>query len=252
MERTRSAGSESRESLIRRILAGRRSYSVPAAVRCTSRTRAHARAAYHSSCVSIARIGGPVDSIRASCVRGASFAVASRAIPSRPSCRQMRARIGPARAPIPPVNTMASRRSSDADIAAIVIAARCANMSRAKAARSLPASAARSTIRRSLETPEMPRRPEASLSAASSSVATSVADVPAAPRSRIKYVSTLGSIAPERVPIIVPSSGVNPIDVSTLSPPRTAVTEQPPPRCATIRSHAETGRSSICAARSTQ
>ena len=37
-----------------------------------------------------------------------------------------------------------------------------------------------------------------------------------------------GSIEPERVPIIRPSSGVMPIDVSTDRPRSTAVTEQPP------------------------
>ena len=35
---------------------------------------------------------------------------------------------------------------------------------------------------------------------------------------------------PERVPIMRPSSGVNPIVVSTLRPPSTAVIEQPFPR----------------------
>ena len=44
-----------------------------------------------------------------------------------------------------------------------------------------------------------------------------------------------GSIEPDRVPIIRPSSGVIPIDVATERPPSTAVTEQPPPRWATTQ-----------------
>ncbi len=39
-----------------------------------------------------------------------------------------------------------------------------------------------------------------------------------------------GSIAPERVAIGTPSSGVKPIVVSTERPSRTALTEQPLPR----------------------
>ena len=41
-----------------------------------------------------------------------------------------------------------------------------------------------------------------------------------------------GSRSPERVPMISPSSGVNPIDVSTDSPPLTAVTLAPFPKMA--------------------
>jgi hypothetical protein len=44
-----------------------------------------------------------------------------------------------------------------------------------------------------------------------------------------------GSTDPERVAIGRPSSGLKPIVVSTERPSRTAVTEQPPPRCATTR-----------------
>ncbi len=40
---------------------------------------------------------------------------------------------------------------------------------------------------------------------------------------------TPGSILPERVPIIVPPSGVNPIEVSTDLPPLMAVIETPLP-----------------------
>ena len=43
-----------------------------------------------------------------------------------------------------------------------------------------------------------------------------------------------GSRSPERVPMISPSSGVNPIDVSTDSPPLTAVTLAPFPKWHTM------------------
>ena len=44
----------------------------------------------------------------------------------------------------------------------------------------------------------------------------------------------LGSMEPERVPIMMPSSGVNPMLVSTLLPSATAVTDAPFPRWQTI------------------
>ena len=44
----------------------------------------------------------------------------------------------------------------------------------------------------------------------------------------------LGSTEPERVPIIMPSSGVKPMLVSTLLPFSTAVTDAPFPRWQTI------------------
>ena len=43
-----------------------------------------------------------------------------------------------------------------------------------------------------------------------------------------------GSMSPERVPITKPSSGVNPIEVSTESPARIADAEQPFPRCSVM------------------
>ena len=55
---------------------------------------------------------------------------------------------------------------------------------------------------------------------------------------------------PARVPIIRPSSGVKPIDVATERPPRTAVTEQPLPRCATTMSSSLAGRLGRTPARS--
>ncbi len=44
------------------------------------------------------------------------------------------------------------------------------------------------------------------------------------------YVTAEGSTAPVLVPIRTPSSGVNPIDVSTDLPPSTAVIDEPFPR----------------------
>ena len=58
---------------------------------------------------------------------------------------------------------------------------------------------------------------------------------------------TAGSRSPERVPITRPSSGVSPIDVSTDSPPRTAVADAPLPRCSTITLVSETSRPSAAA-----
>ena len=54
---------------------------------------------------------------------------------------------------------------------------------------------------------------------------------------------------PDRVPIIRPSRGVSPIEVATDRPFRTAVTEQPLPRCATTRASREADRPSNSAAR---
>src|ERR1700690_12974 len=47
-------------------------------------------------------------------------------------------------------------------------------------------------------------------------------------------MSAPGSTSPDRVPITRPSSGVNPIEVSTLLPPRKATILAPLPRCAMI------------------
>ena len=54
------------------------------------------------------------------------------------------------------------------------------------------------------------------------------------PSERCRCMCTAGSRSPERVPITSPSSGVSPIEVSTDSPPRTAVADAPLPRCSTI------------------
>ena len=54
---------------------------------------------------------------------------------------------------------------------------------------------------------------------------------------------------PERVPIMIPSSGVKPIVVSMLLPPLTAASEQPLPRWQVISFSSSIGRSSRRAAR---
>jgi len=59
----------------------------------------------------------------------------------------------------------------------------------------------------------------------------------------------LGSMEPERVPIMIPSSGVNPMLVSTLFPFATAVTEAPLPRWQTMSRDELGGTRSIWAAR---
>src|SRR5438128_319404 len=78
------------------------------------------------------------------------------------------------------------------------------------------------------ERPETPSRPDSCSRACSSS---SSRRSPA--RRRCSGIS--GSIAPERVAIGTPSSGLYPIVVSTDRPSCTAVTEQPPPRWQTTR-----------------
>ena len=46
----------------------------------------------------------------------------------------------------------------------------------------------------------------------------------------IKNATNEASISPERVPIVTPANGVNPIEVSTDLPPSTAVIEAPLPK----------------------
>ena len=75
----------------------------------------------------------------------------------------------------------------------------------------------------SLLSPEIPRSPECLLSSALSS---------AAPSSSLDITCSriAGSRSPLRLPITRPSSGVKPIEVSTVRPPRMAAIEQPLPR----------------------
>ena len=75
----------------------------------------------------------------------------------------------------------------------------------------------------SLVSPEMPSSPERLLSIEkiSSTLVPSLC---------IRYSTTVGSMSPLRVPIISPSSGVMPMEVSTDLPPLIAPAEQPLPR----------------------
>ncbi len=59
-----------------------------------------------------------------------------------------------------------------------------------------------------------------------------------------------GSTAPQRVPIIRPSSGVRPMDVSTATPWSMADIEQPLPRWQVMSLRSSSGSSSTTAARS--
>ena len=89
-------------------------------------------------------------------------------------------------------------------------------------ARWLPLAASASRSRRSLEMPERPRRPLFLLS----SELTSAELYPR--RSRKSMMA--GSMSPLRVPIIRPSRGVKPMEVSMDLPCSMAVTEAPLPR----------------------
>ena len=68
------------------------------------------------------------------------------------------------------------------------------------------------------------------------------------PSFSIKKVTIAGSISPERVPMIRPASGVNPIEVSTDLPPSTAQTLAPFPKWQTITFVSSSGLPSISAA----
>ncbi len=159
--------------------------------------------------------------------RGAAPAAAgSGATPRAASRPTIRARTTAACSPMPPVKTTASREGSAVAAAPMAAAARRSNMASASSASESPASAAASRSRTSAEVPDTPSRPARW---SSSSASASGVRWP----SRIAQKSTPGSIEPERVPIITPSSGVMPIEVSAERPASTAVTEQPLPRWAT-------------------
>ena len=68
------------------------------------------------------------------------------------------------------------------------------------------------------------------------------------PAVRRRCSTSAGSTSPLRVPITSPSSGVSPIDVSTLRPPAIAAALAPLPRCRTIRSVSPSGRPRCSAA----
>ena len=57
-----------------------------------------------------------------------------------------------------------------------------------------------------------------------------------------RWIRAPGSMSPERVPMTSPASGVRPIEVSMLTPPRTAQAEAPLPRCKVIVLVCATGR----------
>jgi len=144
--------------------------------------------------------------------------------------------------PIPPVKTRTSTPSRAATMAATPARRRWTRTSTASRARSSPSSRAASTSRRSPEVPESPRRP----ASCSSPWATSSTERPAVDWSHSRAP---GSTEPDRVAMTRPSSGVNPIVVSTERPPDTAHREAPAPRWqVTVRS-SSTGRPTSAAAR---
>src|SRR5574337_748664 len=147
----------------------------------------------------------------------------SSTMPSQRRRSPMRLRVPQACSPMPPVNTSASRPSSATHWAAIAAAARSANISSASRARG---SSLASSTRTSSLMPDTPNKPERLPRISATSCALM-------PRCCCRYSSTPGSIAPQRVPIIRPSSGVNPMDVETLRRSRSAHTLAPWPRCAT-------------------
>ena len=110
-------------------------------------------------------------------------------------------------------------------------------------ARLSPASEASRTLRRSLLMPEIPNRPDFLF-------ITSLISSGVKPSCSIRNVTIAGSMAPQRVPIIRPSSGVKPIVVSTGTPWSTAVMEQPLPRWQVIRRISLKSSPRIAAARS--
>jgi len=154
--------------------------------------------------------------------RPAVFADSSSTTPSHAASRHTRSRIGALFSPMPPVKTTASSAGSQEAAAAIPAAARAANRSSASRAAASPRAAAASSSRTSPERPETPRSPASRSSAASTSST-------GEPR-RIIAVTIAGSSAPDRVPIMMPSFGVQPMDDHAERPPSTAVTDAPPPR----------------------
>jgi hypothetical protein len=73
------------------------------------------------------------------------------------------------------------------------------------------------------DSPDTPSNPDSWFSTRSSAST-------GTPHVRCRYTSSPGSIEPLRVPIMSPSSGVNPIEVSTDLPSLVAVTDAPFPR----------------------
>ena len=137
----------------------------------------------------------------------------------------MRDRTLAACSPMPPVKTRRRARERGRR-AAIPAAARRTNISSASAARRR-----RGLGRRAARGCRPCRRDAEQARTVVEGVARARPEPTRPSRSRRNRMP--GSIEPARVPIIRPSSGVMPIDVSTDRPPSTAVTEQPLPRWAT-------------------
>ncbi len=124
------------------------------------------------------------------------------ATPRTPRRPTMDARSVPACSPMPPVNTSASSRGSAVAAAAMPAAARDANISSASMRAFVARAGRRRRARRtSALTPDTPSRPDWCSSASDSWATVSRPS----PRSRTR---TPGSMEPERVLIIRPSSGV--------------------------------------------
>ena len=125
--------------------------------------------------------------------------------------------------PTPAVSTIASTPPMTAMYWPMYFFTELENMSYASMARSLPSSEAVRTLRRSFDTPEMPSKPDCLFMRLFISSAV-----------RFSWSMTngtiAGSMAPQRVPIIKPSSGVRPMEVSTATPWSMAEAEQPLPR----------------------
>ena len=76
----------------------------------------------------------------------------------------------------------------------------------------------------SLEIPDKPSKPDFLFKISTISLISVISNLP------IKYCNNDASISPERVPIVTPANGVNPIDVSIDFPPSTAVIDAPLPK----------------------
>ena len=116
-------------------------------------------------------------------------------------------------------------------------------MSYASMARSSPFSEASRTLRRSLLMPEMPSRPDCLFIRSFMPAASS-------PSLSMMYGTMAGSMAPQRVPIMRPSSGVRPMDVSTATPWSMALMEHPLPRWHVMSFNSSSGSPKTAAARS--
>ena len=152
-----------------------------------------------------------------------SFASRSSSTPRKRSRRHTFSRTREDPSPIPAVKRRPSIPPAAAAIAATAPATRCSKTAYASSAAGSPAAAAASSSRVVCDPSPRPSIPDSRLSMWSSS------STPTCP-SRSRKMSAPGSTDPERVFMGTPSSGLNPMVVSTERPFATAVTEQPPPR----------------------